>query len=84
MVKRDLAAVHIVKAHQQIDDGRFARARRTHNGHKRALRHMQREVFDDLSVLCVAEVYVRKVYVALGFGEVFGIRTVRDLGLFIQ
>lgn len=65
MVKRNLAAIHIVKAHQQIDDGRFARARRAHNGHKRALRHMQREIFDDLSVLCVAEVHVRKVYVTL-------------------
>ena len=47
----------------------FARARRAHNGHKRALRHMQREIFDDLSVLCVAEVHVRKVYVTLSFGK---------------
>ena len=31
-----------------------------------------------------AEVHVRKVYVTLSFGEAFGIRTVRDLGLFIQ
>ena len=45
---------------------------------------MQREIFDDLSVLGVAEVHVRKAYVTLSFGEVFGIRTVRDLGLFIQ
>ena len=83
-VQPDLAAVHVVKAHEQIDDRRLAGARRADDRDQRALRHVERKVLDDLPVGRIAEIDVRKLDLAADGLEVDGVRRVGRLRRLVE
>ena len=57
-VDADASRVDVVKAHQQVHDGRLARARRSHDRDRLARPDLQVEVGDERLVRLVPEVHV--------------------------
>ena len=68
-VDRDCAAVQFVKAHQKIDDRRFARARRTDNGDLLPRFDPRRKIADDDFIFVVTEAHVLKNNVPFHRGD---------------
>ena len=64
-VHRDAAAVHIVKAHQKIDDGRLAAAGGSDDGDAVPRRHADVEIADELLIGTVGEADVLERHVPL-------------------
>ena len=64
------AAVHIVEAHEQLDDGGLARAGGADDGNTLAVFDMGGKVMDDGLFRCVAKVHMLKGHIA--FDAAFG------------
>jgi len=61
----DGAAVQLVEAHQQVDQGGLAAAGGAHDGHHLVGAHLQVQVVDQGALRCVAEAHMAKLHVAL-------------------
>ncbi len=57
-VHLDGSRVHVVEAHEEVDDGRLAAARGAHDGNPHAWPDVKREVLDEGMVLHVREAHV--------------------------
>lgn len=63
-VDDNVAARKLVKSHQEIDDGRFSRARRTDNGDLHSGLHLRGEIRNDHLIGRIAEMHVLKFHFA--------------------
>ena len=78
-VHGDGARVHVVEAHEQVDERGLAAARGTHDGHALARPHVQLEVADERVARHVGEVDVRDVNLAAYVRKLEGVGRVRLL-----
>ena len=83
-VHRDAAGVHVVKAHQQVDDGGLARPGRPDDGDQLPCVGAHGQVMDDGPAGIVAEGYVFQGHVALDVPELPGVRSVLQLLPLVQ
>ncbi len=76
----DAPPLGFVKSAQQVDDGRFAAAGRTHQGDRLAAFHVQVEVFNDRLFIFVPEMHMLEIDIAADGAGVDGVGLVLDLG----
>ncbi len=83
-VDADAAAVHVVEAHQQVDEGGFPRPRSAHDGDAAAGGDVEVEVLDQPAVRRVGEGDVLKLHVPRTAFQPQGARRLRRLGWQVQ
>ena len=76
-VNFDRAAVNFIKSHQQINQRRFTRARRTDDRHALAWLDVRRQAFDDGLVRLIAKDHIIKFDFALDVRQFYQILTFR-------
>ena len=84
VIYEDLAAVHVVEAHEQTDQRGLATARRTDDGNAASVRNVHGKITDEGLILRIGEGDIADINVALGVGQRFGVCVVGDLRLRIN
>ena len=83
-VHPDLPAVHVIEAHQQVDDGGLPGSGGAYDGHHLPCPRLQVQVMDDGAALVIAEVHMLQGHIALHPCKLRGAASVRQLLFLVQ